>query len=180
MPLIKLNATQGLTGTLPAVSGANLTGISAGITMADMWRLPADITNTNADITANLARDNTTGYSKIGTGMSESSGIFSFPETGIYQIQAFCNWKVSNENLAYCEIATTIDNSNYTVRGEIYTSTSASDHYKNSSAVVFLDVTDISQCKVKFTTGSMNANVTLRGSSGAMETHFTFIIIGDT
>jgi hypothetical protein len=30
MPLIKLNATLGLTGSLPAVSGANLTGISAG------------------------------------------------------------------------------------------------------------------------------------------------------
>lgn len=30
MPLIKLNATQGLTGTLPAVSGANLTNVSAG------------------------------------------------------------------------------------------------------------------------------------------------------
>ena len=30
MPLIKLNATQGLTGTLPAVSGANLTNIDAG------------------------------------------------------------------------------------------------------------------------------------------------------
>jgi len=30
MPLIKLNATLGLTGTLPAVSGANLTGVSAG------------------------------------------------------------------------------------------------------------------------------------------------------
>ena len=30
MPLIKLNATQGLTGTLPAVSGANLTGITSG------------------------------------------------------------------------------------------------------------------------------------------------------
>ena len=29
MPLIKLNATQGLTGTLPAVSGANLTGIAS-------------------------------------------------------------------------------------------------------------------------------------------------------
>ena len=28
-----------LTGTLPAISGANLTGISAGITMIDMWRL---------------------------------------------------------------------------------------------------------------------------------------------
>ena len=30
MPLIKLNATLGLTGTLPAVSGANLTNVSAG------------------------------------------------------------------------------------------------------------------------------------------------------
>ena len=30
MPLIKLNATQGLTGALPAVSGASLTGVSAG------------------------------------------------------------------------------------------------------------------------------------------------------
>ena len=30
MPLIKLNATQGLTGTLPAVSGANLTNLDAG------------------------------------------------------------------------------------------------------------------------------------------------------
>ena len=30
MALIKLNATQGLTGTLPAVSGANLTNIDGG------------------------------------------------------------------------------------------------------------------------------------------------------
>ena len=30
MAIIKLNATQGLTGTLPAVSGANLTNIDAG------------------------------------------------------------------------------------------------------------------------------------------------------
>ena len=30
MPLIKLNATQALTGTLPAVSGANLTNIDGG------------------------------------------------------------------------------------------------------------------------------------------------------
>jgi hypothetical protein len=30
MALVKLNATQGLIGTLPAVSGANLTNVSAG------------------------------------------------------------------------------------------------------------------------------------------------------
>ena len=30
MAIIKLNATTGLTGSLPAVSGANLTGVSAG------------------------------------------------------------------------------------------------------------------------------------------------------
>ena len=31
-----LDATK-LSGALPAISGANLTGISAGITMADTW-----------------------------------------------------------------------------------------------------------------------------------------------
>ena len=36
---ISAMAASKLTGALPAISGANLTGISAGITMAEQWRL---------------------------------------------------------------------------------------------------------------------------------------------
>ena len=31
-----------LSGALPAISGASLTGITAGITMADQWRVTTD------------------------------------------------------------------------------------------------------------------------------------------
>ena len=84
-----LDATK-LSGALPAISGANLTGMSAGITMADQWRLTTNLTmsqNTGTTITANWERVDSDGFAQLGTGMTESSGIFSFPSTGIYLIR---------------------------------------------------------------------------------------------
>ena len=46
MSLIKLNATQGLTGTLPAVSGENLTGVSAGKVLQVLSTTKTDTTTT--------------------------------------------------------------------------------------------------------------------------------------
>jgi hypothetical protein len=66
-----------------AVTAAKATGI--GITEADMWRYTADTTGDAEPITSNLERVDTV-FDKIGTGMSESSGIFSFPSTGIYEV----------------------------------------------------------------------------------------------
>ena len=55
------------------------------ISEADMFRLTANQSGgTNADITANLERVDDASFSKIGTGMTESSGIFTFPSTGLY------------------------------------------------------------------------------------------------
>ena len=177
-----VDLTSKVTGALPVANGgtALTSGFANGITVADSWRLTADITNTDADITANLERDDTAGAGFIGSAMTVSSGIFTFPSTGVYQIVMYANWKVTNENIATLQMFTTVNNSSYTQRADIHASTSASDHYKNSSASVFFDVTDTSQCKVKFTTDSMNANVILRGSSDKNETHFTFVRLGDT
>ena len=78
-----------LTGALPAISGASLTGLPAGgITEADQWRLTTQYTPGSAQqyIESNWARSNTTGFDKIGTGMSQSNGQFSFPSTGIWEI----------------------------------------------------------------------------------------------
>ena len=48
-------AASQLTGALPAISGANLTGISAGITMTDQWRVTANFNHGagTATITSN-------------------------------------------------------------------------------------------------------------------------------
>ena len=50
----------------------------------DNWRLTADFTTNGNTITGWSRNTDLTGWSKIGTGMTESSGVFSFPRTGLY------------------------------------------------------------------------------------------------
>ena len=60
MPLTKLNATLGLTGTLPAVSGANLTGISAGKVLQVVSTTDnTEISNTTGTTAYNYSQLNT-------------------------------------------------------------------------------------------------------------------------
>ena len=53
MPLVKLNATLGLTGALPAVSGANLTGVSAG----KVLQVVSATSNTQTNVTSSTYAD---------------------------------------------------------------------------------------------------------------------------
>ena len=88
MPLIKLNATQGLTGTLPAVSGANLTNLDAGkigqvvsTTKSDTW----------SQSTSGTTFYNPTGFSRTITPTATSSKILiltvaSFSGTTNYEM----------------------------------------------------------------------------------------------
>ena len=57
-----------------------------GIVEIDQWRLTADITTNTDPISSNLERIDSTGFGYIGTGMSVSSGLWTFPSTGIYLI----------------------------------------------------------------------------------------------
>ena len=61
------------------------TYVGGGITEVDQWQLTSAKTY-NSDITANLARVTQSGFGRLGTGMSESSGIFTFPSTGIWRV----------------------------------------------------------------------------------------------
>ena len=80
-----------LTGALPAISGANLTGLTSGITMIDSWSITSNFTQGagNTEVTANWRRNyaGSTYWGVLGSAMTESSGVFSFPTTGIYLVQ---------------------------------------------------------------------------------------------
>ena len=65
------------TGTTTLASAA----VSAGIAGYDRWKLGTSFTGDAQPITSNLSRTAHGEFSKIGTGMSESSGVFTFPET---------------------------------------------------------------------------------------------------
>ncbi len=158
-----------ITGTLPAISGANLTGLSSGLSEVDRWDMGTEFTFGSGEqvLTANWARDTTSGYSKIGTGMSQSSGIFTFPSTGIYEIHF--NIPVYNTNMAaymHSGIRTTINNSSYTSAANTFSNIAISGGLlTNMHTSHIFDVTDTANCKVKFviysyanSTGNVNDN----------------------
>ena len=87
-----IDLTAKVTGTLPVANGgtALTSGFvnGGGVTEADSWRVTSSFAGDANPIASNWERDDTD-FDKIGTGLSESSGVFSFPSTGIYLIQQF-------------------------------------------------------------------------------------------
>ena len=79
------------------------------ITEVDQWYLAADKTS-DGDLT-NLARNNHEGATQIGTGMSESSGVFTFPSTGKYLILVYGMFLLVSGDSVNLLMNVTLDNS---------------------------------------------------------------------
>jgi hypothetical protein len=161
---------------------ASLVG-GGGITMADGFRLSADANSgSNADVTSNWERVDDTSFGGIGTGLTESSGIFSFPSTGIYLIiwQAVFYVDGSDINSEYTLRCTT-DNSSYTYDGYAQAGNgSGSGHFQTPASSHIFDVTNTSTHKFKFSTGSMGGSTVLKGDTNTTQTGFSVIRLGDT
>jgi len=172
--------------TIPNTTGtmALTSDISAGgLSVADQWILTADAAF-NGDITSNLARSTEASLAPtIGSGVSESSGIFTFPETGIYKISVQAQSIVNN---SYGDLTmyinTTTDNFSTTdnaARILIYESNGVA--YDTSYASVLFDVTNTTTHKVKFTiSGWTNAAEKFLGNTQQAYTAFQFLKIGET
>jgi len=166
------------------VTSAKTSGV--GIQEFDAWRTTQDedISSTGRQyITNNWERVDDSEFEKIGTGMSESSGEFTFPSTGKYLI----TWHpvISNRSggtnrshvYIFCEISLTTNNSSYAdiieaVKLELNGGISA------YGSMIF-DVTNTTTHKVRFKTNFAN-NDQLQGNTDRNLTYFTFTRIGDT
>jgi hypothetical protein len=178
-----VNLTTGVTGTLPVANGGtNLTsGFANGITMADQWRLTTNFTGDVDPISSNLERVDTAGQGTLGTGMTESSGVFSFPSTGIYLVQFNHMLQFKDGNALYrtAAIQVTTNNSTYTVVAQMERN-GLDEGYDTRSGLSLIDVTDIANVKVSFKTFNMSANDITVGQTTRNDTYFTFIRLGDT
>lgn len=164
-----------------AVTAAKATGSAKGITMADQWRLNANATiNGAAALVANWERVDNTNWSGIGTGMSESSGIFSFPTTGIYLVQFQSRGYSSSGARSYAGVyIQTGVSGTYTNVADAYDSGSADYYYFNIVTSTIFDVTNTSTHTVRLNVDSSGVTV-FTGSSNKNETFVTFIRLGDT
>ena len=156
-----------------------------GITVADQWRINSNISASASaftDITANWERVDTAGQGFIGTAMSQSSGIFTFPSTGVYLVQTQLNFVDSSAaNTALgCQIAVTVNNSSYTRVADNYTSNHSGSNV-NATAVTqsLVDVTNTTNVKVKFQY-YVSAAVTIYCPTDVNTSFVTFTRLGDT
>ena len=158
---------------------------SLGITEADQWRLTSNHSFSGTYfITSNWERDDTN-FSKIGTGLTESSGVFSFPSTGIYHIKTNFYYKASGNDVTYAggEIYTTPDNGTYTADTEgyqfIYNGMSGDVEHSVTTISTIFDVTNVSTHKIKLRATISNTGL-LKGSTTINKTFITVIRLGDT
>ncbi len=122
MALSKIDIENMVTGELTTTNGGTgATSFTAGISAASQWRLTTSFTGDAEPIASNWEVNDTTGYSSLGSAMTESSGTFTFPSTGIWQIMFQCQWYYSGDSRwNQCYIKTTTNNSSYTTAGERY------------------------------------------------------------
>ena len=151
--------------------------------VGDTFRLTTDLSTSDADITANLERVDDTLAGHLGTAVSQSSGIFTFPSTGLYYI-TFTLVAKRTGAARYIGGHIYVTSDDFTSQDDLSYGYNSID---NQSAVVWsshtvsciFDVTNTSTHKCKFYV-SAAATVNVAGDSNRSLTHMQFIKLGDT
>lgn len=152
---------------------------------ADQWYLNTNHT-TNADITAwtRLTGDN---GGNIGSAMSVSSGVFTFPTTGVWlMLSTFSiSTTVSSDDDAYILTKTSSDNFSTTNSQYLlfnrFRVVSGRGFSVSSGSFIF-DCTDTSNDKLKFEAASLSSGNLIEGfvSGNSYRSAVSFIRLGDT
>ena len=164
------------------LAGTDHTSLASGLTVADQWRLTADFVGTNADISANLEQVDTGGQGSLGSAMTESSGVFTFPSTGFWLVMCTGSFNTASADNCSIGVFVTTDNSSYTQVAHLGSTNKGSAGSSGDTKTVstMVDVTNVSNVKVKFVTASMAGSSQINGSSSLNHTTFTFLRFGDT
>ena len=144
-----------------ASSAVQWASVSSDMQFAS-WRVTTGWSGNTDPITNFSERNNnvTMGY---------SSGIFTFPSTGYWHImfQTFCYYNSDQDNIEL-HLMTTLNNSSYSTTAQSYSHMNNDDGgnlYTTLQVNHIFDVTDTSNCKVKFKTAGTSANFHTDSSS---------------
>ena len=185
----KLPVADGSAGQVLQTDGSgNLSWVTPattnGITMADQWRLntTVNLSSGSGDLTSNWERNDNASFSGIGSAMTESSGLFSFPVTGIYLIMVDIVFVSSGAQYQGFSIRATQDNgSSFSNIAQSYggSKSNSGSEYDSVCAQVIFDVTNTSNDKFKLQY-EVNTSVSIDGNSNTQRSGFTVIRLADT
>jgi len=165
------------TGSTTLASAAD----NAGITEADTWRITTAFQGNTVPITANWERDDTYLNSNMGTGMTQASGVFSFPSTGVYQIDFRLQFSSGGTDNDYVlgKIELTQNNSAFNIIAQQYSNIKNNAAYSGMSATAVKRITDVSNQKINFGTSSQDNNHYVQGNSNANYSYAVFTKLGE-
>ena len=154
----------------------------------DFWYLNAN--QSNGTITSGWVRaadtqptDSRTGvWGSLGTAMSESSGVFTFPKTGIWRIQFeanIVNTAGSGVDTTYPYIQSTENNTDFGTMSLILRGSQPAGQSNNSACSALFDCKDTSNYKVRFVAGSITSGY-MEGVTSSARSMVTFIRMGNT
>jgi hypothetical protein len=167
---------------------ADLVGaVGGGITEADVFRLTTSFTGDATPIASNWERADDASSGLLGTGMTQSSGIFSFPSTGIYYVTFIHNFYHTGDDRAILNgISVSTDGgSTYDLTSEGYgflkNVSPGSNSVDSATASCLIDVTSTANVKVRFLVSKLTSSSPFtNGDSDLNRTFVTFIRLGDT
>ena len=188
----KLPVADGSAGQVLTTDGSgNLSWVTPGITLAQQWRLTANknLTDANNDTMFNSDWEyvDTDGGATLGAGLTNTSGIFSFPSTGFYLINAHSavesKWPDTTSTIwgIRLRINTTTNNSTYTeaAMGQASIQMNPTQLSEVNCHFIF-DVTNTSTHKFNISGESYVDTTTFLGDTGSSRTGFYVIRLGDT
>ena len=186
LPAVAVTPADGSITTAKLANGAvtadKASGTAKGLVMVDQWRKNASVTGNQSPITGWERVDNH--FSLQGSaGMSESSGIWTFPQTGLYLVtytgHGYLNGTTNYIGL-YLSVSTDSGSSYESPPlGHAYLGAQGSGYCGGSNQVV-LNVTNASTFRFRiYFTSSDSSNVQLQGHSDRTLTSITFIRLGD-
>ena len=169
-------------GTLKRIDYSLIKG--GGVTEIDQWRLTTSFDGSSY-LTSNLERVDTAPQGYLGTGMTQSSGVFTFPSTGHWFVKFNINYFGNGDGdirQAGGTIDATTNNSSYAQLAEGFNG--CNNHGANYSMCTeistILDITDTSNQKVKFQVYTTTSGATCSGSTDNNRTFMTFFKFADT
>jgi len=169
--------------TIPNETGtvALTSDITSGLAVADQYDITSNITSTQAVIT-NWARPTGTLQGNLGSGITESSGIFSFPSTGFYYVNCFFTLGVISGSPGYFDIHFYTTDDDFSTEDKVWSiavSTPSNQSFMAQKSAI-LDITDVSNQKVKLTIPTEVGSCEINGSLTESRSAIQFFKLGDT
>jgi len=163
-------------------TGANPSWVdaSAGITSASVWRMTTSFTGSANPVTSNWSEAQYISSDRV----TQSSGVFTFPSTGFWEISTGWAWYRNNDDRqCTVNIQTTNNNSSYVTRGSFdafFQETSSNNTHTSAYGSIIFDVTDTTTHKIRIKIDTVNSSTINYGNSVENKTYLKFIRLGDT